>query len=736
MMETLLMMSLAGGLLAMLVMAVRAMLGSKLHPRVVYALWLPVLLCLLVPLRIPSGASVLNAPPAQRIQTVISSAAVDAQQTPAPTQAQIKPNVALPAKNGKQAAPRVSPWQVICLLWAVGAAVTGAYVVAVNVQFRMRVRRSRRGVDLPWVLRQQVRRVPVYVSKAVASPCLVGLVRPYIVVTPGSMENTDRLSHVLMHEMCHLRQGDALFSVLRSAVLIVHWFNPVVWIAAGMSRADCENACDALVINRLGEAQRIDYGKTLLSFLRSNNPASGLVNTATTMAQSRGQIRRRIALLSKKRKYTSFLAILVVALVLTGCAMTMTDANTPGQPTQPAQGIPSPSAQVAPTQPVIAIIDNVPNNVRNFVTDYESVIAETGFRDMTTEELKPWVDALEGDFELYGRINGAGDSYFYATCINPPYDKVEWSAAEVYTDNRYFELYAYDGEIGNETYKKYTLEDVAVIQLQSLANRVQNAEWVVVVSCGEHSAMMTMPSSSNRQLEQLARTMNLTTVQPREPYMMLTMLNDRTTNLNGGGAVVMYAGLGQNDELLQHISAQPLQQSNGESTWAGVWLVKDQTTTYRLCTDHIAVFDSEAGAIGIIDHDEIENALRERVEQSAKFDPIWQHDQWLSKPLSSAKFAYPDHNTGNVAQQTITDADKLDQLCNLISARTTTINGGTSCPFGGRMELTRQDGKEMVLYFSSDGCDVFTYEGGIYYELLDGIEAIFSIFDECAPSEA
>ena len=55
-MKTLLVMSVTGGLLALTVMAVRAACGKRLDPRVTAALWLPVALCLLVPLRVPSTA--------------------------------------------------------------------------------------------------------------------------------------------------------------------------------------------------------------------------------------------------------------------------------------------------------------------------------------------------------------------------------------------------------------------------------------------------------------------------------------------------------------------------------------------------------------------------------------------------------------------------------------------------------------------------------------------------------
>ncbi len=52
------------------------------------------------------------------------------------------------------------------------------------------------------------------------------------------------LRHVLTHEFTHYRHGDHLWSMLRCLALAVHWWNPLVWLAAELSRRDAELACD------------------------------------------------------------------------------------------------------------------------------------------------------------------------------------------------------------------------------------------------------------------------------------------------------------------------------------------------------------------------------------------------------------------------------------------------------------------------------------------------------------
>ncbi len=62
----------------------------------------------------------------------------------------------------------------------------------------------------------------------------------------------------------HLKRGDQLMSILLSVLSAVYWFNPVVWIAARLMRADMETACDGMVTRRLTREQRNDYASLIL----------------------------------------------------------------------------------------------------------------------------------------------------------------------------------------------------------------------------------------------------------------------------------------------------------------------------------------------------------------------------------------------------------------------------------------------------------------------------------------
>jgi hypothetical protein len=106
----------------------------------------------------------------------------------------------------------------------------------------------------------------------------------------------DELRYVLLHELAHLRQLDGPARRLEALLTALHWFNPLVWLAARRARADREPACDALVLSRLGAAERAGYGRALIRAAegdRTQLPLPGLVG----MADRSDQLRRRISMI-------------------------------------------------------------------------------------------------------------------------------------------------------------------------------------------------------------------------------------------------------------------------------------------------------------------------------------------------------------------------------------------------------------------------------------------------------
>ena len=262
---------LTSSVLILALTTLRFALRGKISPRLQYALWLLAALRLLVPVSIgTSPVSVLGAAEAipayvEARRPVAESPAVEPLPSPAPVrdlsaEALHPPQTALP-EPGLPAPETVLRW-----MWLGGAAGFGLWVLAANLRFGSRLRRSR------WKLSKLDDPVPVYVSGAAETPCLFGLLRPAIYLPPSCAEEPTVLRHALAHERAHYRHGDHLWALVRCLCLALYWFDPLVWLAAALSRRDGELAWDESALAALGEEERIPYGHTLLA-LRALPPA-------------------------------------------------------------------------------------------------------------------------------------------------------------------------------------------------------------------------------------------------------------------------------------------------------------------------------------------------------------------------------------------------------------------------------------------------------------------------------
>ncbi len=103
-------------------------------------------------------------------------------------------------------------------------------------------------------------------SKAVAGPFLIGVIRPTLLLPHGMIESASekQLQTVFLHELSHLRRWDVWTGWVMTALLVVHWFNPLLWLAIRRMNADREEACDALALETLSQNDRHDYARSLL----------------------------------------------------------------------------------------------------------------------------------------------------------------------------------------------------------------------------------------------------------------------------------------------------------------------------------------------------------------------------------------------------------------------------------------------------------------------------------------
>ena len=199
-------------------------------------------------------------------------------------------------------------------IWLVGVLLVIAWFLFCNFRFRMRLRADRIEPitgelkdQFDELCRQRkIRPVPVYFTDPLPSACLVGVFRPYIAL-PLSAAPQDVI-HVLTHEICHIKNRDHLWGILRLLCCAIHWFNPLVWIAASMSRTDSELRCDDRVTQPMNQEERKSYASVLvLAAARRNAPGLGVLATGMTMTGKR--LKTRVSTVMQNKKPLRWLAI-------------------------------------------------------------------------------------------------------------------------------------------------------------------------------------------------------------------------------------------------------------------------------------------------------------------------------------------------------------------------------------------------------------------------------------------
>ena len=77
---------------------------------------------------------------------------------------------------------------------------------------------------------------------------------------------------ILNHEMVHIKRRDVLWRVLVTAVQVVHWYNPIVWLLPGEFERICEMSCDERVLQGRSDEEKKEYLKMLFTMAVEEKP--------------------------------------------------------------------------------------------------------------------------------------------------------------------------------------------------------------------------------------------------------------------------------------------------------------------------------------------------------------------------------------------------------------------------------------------------------------------------------
>lgn len=208
---------------------------------------------------------------------------------------------------------------VLWHIWFLGVLLSVGGTFWLNGKYRKRVRRSRKRYGA-----ETGSRLPVYVSAVVDSPCMFGLIHPAVYLSREAAQESAALRYVLCHENIHYRHHDNLWVVVRAACLCLHWYNPLVWMAAALSEQDGELACDERTLEILGQEERIRYGRALLDFSAQGSVWQRGWKLSTAMSSGKKLLKERLQVIVGEPKRQAGALVLVMVLTAFFTAATFT----------------------------------------------------------------------------------------------------------------------------------------------------------------------------------------------------------------------------------------------------------------------------------------------------------------------------------------------------------------------------------------------------------------------------
>ncbi|GAA0380890.1 M56 family metallopeptidase [Paenibacillus motobuensis] len=349
---------------AFVVLAVQHLFRRHIHARLRHALWLIVLLRLMLPVLPQSPVSLFNAVPAwteiknavigfshqwKTSDTISEHSQIKNTYQPYYTTNDAEKNTILQptmTKNStdeyaeagikRESHPAI---RILAVVWLTGAVILTGYnlIYWLQIQRKQKYLRPVNHVAILKILEEcrvlfSIKRpVEIFADSAAQSPYITGIFRPAVYL-PKSLISEEApeqlLKHVIAHELAHCKRKDTIWNMIGSLVLAVHWMNPFVWFMLRQMKADRELACDACVLEVLGEEEAVPYGMTMIGFLRRYAAGRSQAHLLYFKG-SNGQreMVRRIRMIQSFKKGSYKFSIMAVILVLLMGTATLTDAR-------------------------------------------------------------------------------------------------------------------------------------------------------------------------------------------------------------------------------------------------------------------------------------------------------------------------------------------------------------------------------------------------------------------------
>ncbi|WP_055668892.1 M56 family metallopeptidase [Desnuesiella massiliensis] len=348
--KTILLTSAMGSVVAVIIILIKGLFKDRLSANWHYYIWLLVMLRLVLPYFPTSSYSVFNVfnKPAEQMikidqisikeQSDINKIEGDqAQSSSGTTMQNIDSNnqTISEAKTSITKSNNKLNSSTLSLIWIIGAVILSAYISLSYIRFALKaskenICREEKILNILEQCKKNLRirkKLSVIYSKNAKTPTLFGVISPKLFIPEGLANDLseDEKKYVFLHELVHLKRRDILVNWIMTVLLMIHWFNPILWFSFIKMKKDCEISCDAITLSHINPEEYKNYGRTLIKLVELFSKAQW--TPGTTAIVNKSEVRRRIIMISKFKKRTFIGTFLAIVITLTITIMGLTDSK-------------------------------------------------------------------------------------------------------------------------------------------------------------------------------------------------------------------------------------------------------------------------------------------------------------------------------------------------------------------------------------------------------------------------
>ncbi|MFJ8219264.1 M56 family metallopeptidase [Bacillus cereus] len=342
--------SIMASILVGLILCIKVLFRNKLTPRWQYMLWIILIIRLVLPWSPDSSYSIysvltyknedafissrnpvaifLSTERMQELKGIDDTKVLTKEDNHTSSSTQPNQSHKTQTHNNEKQDDETIPFYTICIyIWLTGVILLSFATFIMNRRLLLYIQKQpvikdEKIVQIFKKCKQSMsvqRDIPLLISGKVSSPTVFGFFRPKLLLSTVHMKILDeqQLRYIFHHELAHIKRRDVGVNWLMHSLLILNWFNPILWYAYSCMREDQELACDALALTFIDSEEQIAYGHTIITLLE-HYTSYYKVPSMANFSKNKRMLKRRILMIKKFQKksyrWSALGAIAVIAV--------------------------------------------------------------------------------------------------------------------------------------------------------------------------------------------------------------------------------------------------------------------------------------------------------------------------------------------------------------------------------------------------------------------------------------